>query len=198
LIENNTILSNSAGTGQGGGLYMVNESDEIIVQNVIAQNTAGSGSQIFSQIPLSVTGFLLINNTIASSPTGSADAAVFADGYNTNAQIINNIISAAGSEADLLCNPFYQDGPPIVQYNDAFSATQVSYGDSCAGFAGQHGNISALPQFVNSAKNNYQLLQGSPAINAGTNSAPDIPTKDFASHPRIVGGIIDMGAYEYQ
>jgi hypothetical protein len=198
LIEDNTIVNNSAGSGQGGGLYMANESDEIIVQNVIAQNTAGSGSQIFSQVPQSITGFVLINNTIASAANGTADAAVFADGFNANAQLINNIIFATGSEAGLLCNPVYQDGPPVVQYNDAISATQVSYGDSCSGFAGQNGNISASPQFVNAAKENYRLLKTSPAINTGTNSAPDIPKKDFSGHPRIVGGIIDMGAYEYQ
>jgi len=198
LIEDNTIVENSAAGGQGGGLWVVNEADEIIVQNVIARNTAASGSQVYTSIPQSISGFVLINNTIVSSANSTADAAVIADGFNTNAQIINNVIVAFGTEAGLLCNPFYQGGPPIVHYNDAISATQLSYGDSCAGFAGQNGNISASPQFVNSAKGNYQLLKTSPAINAGTNSAPDIPKKDFAGRPRIVGGIIDMGAYEYQ
>jgi hypothetical protein len=197
LIEDNTIVDNNASGGQGGGLYIINEADEIIVQNLIVGNAAGSGSQIYSLIPQSASGFVLVNNTIVSSPTGTADAAVIADGFNTNAQIINNIILATGSEAGLLCNPIYQDGPPIIQYNDTVSKT-LSYGDSCAGFAGQNGNISDPPHFVNAGKNNFQLLRGSPAINAGTNSAPDLPSKDFAGHPRIVGGVIDMGAYEYQ
>jgi hypothetical protein len=198
IVENNKIINNQAPNGQGGGMYLVNEADEIIVQNLIARNIAGSGSQIYSLVPQSSIGFVLINNTIASAPAGGADAAVIADGFNVNVQIINNIILAKETEAALLCNPIYNDGPPIVQFNDAFSPKGISYGDSCTGFSGTNGNISASPRLVNPAKRNYQLRAGSPAINAGTNSAPDLPKKDLAGHPRIVGGTIDMGAYEYQ
>ena len=194
LIEDNRILSNGP-AGQGGGLYIVNEADEIIVQNLIAKNKASSGSQIYSLIPHSTKGFVLVNNTIVSAPNGGADAAVIADGFNTNVLIENNIISAVGDNAAILCNPIYHDGPPIVEFNDAFNPL-VSYGDSCTGFEGVNGNISADPLFVTAS--NYQLSATSPAINAGSNSAPDLPTKDLAGHPRIVGGTIDMGAYEFQ
>lgn len=197
LIEDNKILSNSAAGGQGGGFWIVNESDEIIVQNLFAKNVASSGSQIYSLIPQSQKGFALINNTIVSASNGGADAAVIADGFNTNVLIENNIIYAAGDNAALLCNPIYKGGPPIVEFNDAFNQS-VSYGDSCSGFDGSNGNISGDPKLVNVTKGKYQLAAGSPAINAGSNSAPDLPAKDLAGHPRIVGGTIDMGAYEYQ
>jgi hypothetical protein len=52
--------------------------------------------------------------------------------------------------------------------------------------------------FVSPSKHNYQLQEASRAINAGDNNTPDIPKEDLAHHPRIVGGTIDMGAYEYQ
>jgi hypothetical protein len=51
---------------------------------------------------------------------------------------------------------------------------------------------------------NLRLQATSPAIDAGDNSAPDLPKKDLAGKPRIVDGdgdgdtIIDMGAYEFQ
>jgi len=194
LVEDNKVVRNISG-GQGGGFYIVNEADEVIIQNLIAGNVAPSGSQIYSLIPQSAKGFALINNTIVSAPNGGADAAVIADGFNQNVLIENNIISAAGDNAALLCNPIYQGGPPIVEFNDAFNQT-VSYGDSCSGFGGTNGNISADPMFVKIG--NYQLSAGSPAINAGSNSAPYLPKKDLAGHPRIVGGTIDMGAYEFQ
>ena len=197
FIEDNKILSNSATGGQGGGFYIVNESDEIIVQNLFANNIASSGSQIYSLIPESQKGFALINNTFVSAPNGDADAAVIADGFNTNVLIENNIIYAVGDNAALLCNPIYQDGPPIVEFNDAFNPS-ISYGDSCSGFSGINGNISGDPKLANVAKDSYQLKSDSPAINAGSNSAPYLPGKDLAGHPRIVGGTIDMGAYEYQ
>jgi hypothetical protein len=197
FVEDNKILNNSAAGGQGGGFWIVNESDEIIIQNLFANNIAPSGSQIYSSIPQSQKGFALINNTIVSVPNGNADAAVIADGFNTNVLIENNIIYAVGDNAALLCNPIYQGGPPIVEFNDAFNPS-TSYGDSCLGFSGSNGNISANPKLVNVTKGNYQLKATSPAINAGSNSAPDLPTKDLAGHPRIVGGTIDMGAYEFQ
>lgn len=194
LIENNRIYKNNGGT-EGGAIWMVNEADEIIVQNLMYEDVASSGTEFYSLIPQSTTGYRLINNTIVSA-NSNADAAVVADGFNTNAELINNVIIAPSTEVALLCNPIYNDGTPIVQYNDAFSASGTSYGDSCAGFGGTNGNISANPLFVSKA--NFQLQISSPAIGAGTTSAPDLPKTDFANKPRIVGGKIDMGAYENQ
>lgn len=199
FVEDNRIFGNFA--GDGGGIDIVNEADEIIVQNLITNNFAQSGSQVYSSIPQSSLGFRLINNTIVSGPpytNHSSDAAVVADGFNTNVLIVNNIIFAPVDGAALLCNPSYQDGPPIVQNNDAFNTLGVSYGDSCAGMGGTQGNISGNPEFVGLGMIPYELQPTSPAINTGTNSAPDLPKKDLAGHPRIVGGTIDIGAYEYQ
>ena len=192
FIEDNRIVGNSA--SYGGGFWIVNESDEVIVQNLFARNTASSGSQIYSLIPQSTKGFALINNTIVSAPHGNADAAVIADGFNTNVLIENNVIYAAGDKAALLCNPIYVYGPPIVEFNDAFNST-LAYGDSCSDMNGVQGNISLDPLLV---KGGYQLSLGSPAINAGSNSAPSLPAKDLANKPRISGGTVDMGAFEYQ
>lgn len=194
-IEDNKIAKNSARYGEGGGIYMVNEADEIIVQNLIFSNSAASGSQVSSLVPQSQTGFRLVNNTIVSTVSG-ADAAVMADGFNQNAIIENNIIVAAGNEVGLLCNPVYHDGPPVAEYNDVTSPQGVAYGDSCSGLEGTDGNISADPLFYSNT--NFRLQVGSPAMNTGTTSAPDLPAKDFANQPRIMNGTIDMGAYESQ
>ena len=194
-VEDNTIAKNSCPGCQGGGIYMVNEADEVIVQNLIYSNVGGSGSQIYSSVPQSTTGFRLVNNTIMST-TPATDTAVMADGFNSNAVIVNNIIVAAGSEVGLLCNPIYKYGPPVVEYNDSISPQGTGYGDSCSGFEGANGNISADPKFF--SKTNFRLQSGSPAMNIGTTSAPDLPTKDFANKVRILNGTIDMGAYESQ
>ena len=48
-----------------------------------------------------------------------------------------------------------------------------------------------------------RLQYGSPAIDAGNNRAPDLPTTDISGKPRLVNGnggptaIVDMGAYEF-
>lgn len=198
VIRNNRITGNTA-LSQGGGMWLANNSDEIIVQNLITKNTAPSGSGIYSLIPSSTPGFVVVNNTIANNSAAS-DAAFVADGFNSNAQIINNLIIALPQQTALLCNPLYTDGPPIVQFNDAFSSLGTAYGGMCSGFTGTNGNISADPKFAR----NYQLSSGSPAIDAGTNSAPDLTAYDLAGKPRIVDGdgdgnpVIDMGAFEFQ
>lgn len=193
-IEDNKFTKNNGG-GEGGAFWIVNEADEIIVQNLMYNDVASSGTEFYALIPQSTSGYRLINNTIVSN-NPSADAAVVADGFNTNDELINNVILAPGTSAALLCNPIYQYGPPIVRFNDAWSPKGIWYGGMCAEDGGIMGNISANPAFV--SWTNFELQNSSPAVNAGTNSAPYLPKKDLANKPRIVGGTIDLGAYENQ
>jgi hypothetical protein len=44
------------------------------------------------------------------------------------------------------------------------------------------------------AKANVHLLKGSPAMNTGDASAPDLPKKDLGGKPRTLNGTVDMGA----
>jgi serine protease len=194
FIEDNLITKNN-GASQGGAFWIVNEADEIIVQNVMYDDVASSGTEFYSSIPQSTYGFRLINNTIVST-NPSADATVIADGFNPNAELINNIIVAPGDSAALLCNPVYQDGPPIVKFNDAWSPKGIWFGGMCAGDDWKHGNLSANPEFV--GHTNFELQDSSRAVNAGTTKAPHLPKTDFVNKPRIVDGKIDMGAYENQ
>ncbi|TMA61480.1 MAG: hypothetical protein E6J80_00105, partial [Deltaproteobacteria bacterium] len=66
-----------------------------------------------------------------------------------------------------------------------------------------NGNISADPLFADPVNANYHLQLGSPAIDAGDNTAPELPAKDIDGDPRILDGdgdgvaVVDMGVDEF-
>lgn len=206
IIENNgggigmdasgspTVIDNLIQNNEGTAIGMINECDVNIIQNVIANN-AGDG--INAAVPSGARGPWAINNTIV----GNTGNGIWEDGFPGSGEIINNIVS--GNPA-LNISPWYGLAPPTIQFNDFYSADGNIYaGGIVTNLSGIDGNISANPLFACLPDSDFQLLAGSPCIDAGTNGAPDLPTVDFAGNPRILAGnvkgsaIVDMGAYEF-
>ena len=205
-LRNNIIRGNVA-TGvspaaQGGGIWIVNDSDAVIVQNLIYNNIAGQGSGIYFGVPSGSHGPVLVNNTIVGTSSSPQGSAVYADGFDDQVQFFNNLMIGAGGTNAVFCDSTYDQTPPTFTNNDAFSANGSGLQGTCSAQGSSNGNISADPLFV--SKTNFRLQAASPAIDVGDNSAPDLPLRDLGGKPRIVEGdadgtaIIDMGAYEFQ
>jgi len=196
LISGNIIRGNSASgitpcTG-GGGIAMVNQSDATIVQNQITGNSATCGAGVYWLVPLFSRGPYLVNNTIAHN-TGTA--AVNPDGFDWRALLINNIIVGGPGQNAVYCGGF-SNNPPLIQFNDIYSANVSAYGGACTDQTGIQGNISADPLFVSAIKQNYRLEKNSPAIGAGSISAPNLPAVAFDGNARVQHGKVDMGIHE--
>ena len=82
IIKRNIIKGNTASNGQGGGIYMVNVSDALIVQNLITGNQAHTGGGIYWLVPSAARGPILVNNTIADNDATSIGSGIFADGFD--------------------------------------------------------------------------------------------------------------------
>jgi parallel beta-helix repeat protein len=195
LIQGNLIRRNQTG-GSGGGIVLFNQSDANIIDNVITNNTASNGGGIYWLTPSGTRGPFLVNDTrVANNSVSTQGSEIFADGFDINAVVINTIIVGKSGQTAFFCGNFNDVNPPAIQFNDVYNPSGTTYGGICTDPTGTNGNISADPKFMGKA--NFRLTAGSPAIDTGNNSAPDLPAKDFAGHPRIANGTVDLGAYEF-
>ena len=207
VIRNNVIVRNSvfglSPASQGGGIWIVNGSDALIVQNLIAGNSAGEGGGVYWLVPSGARGPRLVNNTIADNlaTVAGRGSAVYADGFDVSAALVNNVLVAPAGQTALSCGTFNDPNPPIVRSNDVFAGNSPAYGGLCTDQTGVNGNRSGDPMFVAPANGDYRLQAGSLAIDAGENTA-DVPATDLDGEARVVDGdsdgvpVVDMGAWE--
>lgn len=191
VIKNNVITGNAR-----GAIVIVNDSPAKIVQNLIVDNPGGAAINVSP--PSGTHGPTFVNNTVVAA---SGTPGVFAGGFDSTTSFFNNVIVSVTSGVPAVnCDTTYSPTPPKFTKNDAFAGGGPSMVGSCASVVGKKGNISSDPKFVGA--NDFHVTPTSPVIDAGTNSAPSMPTSDLDGHPRVVDGdgdgsaVIDMGVYE--
>jgi parallel beta-helix repeat protein len=199
-ITGNVIRGNVAESGIGGGISLSNASDALIANNIITTNRASRGGGIGWLVPSGNTGPTVVNNTLAlnTAPQGSA---VFADGFDAAARLLNNVLFSVGDAWTIECSALYDPGPPVIRYNDVFNIGGPGvYGGACADPTGVNGNISVDPLFVSATGEDFHLRPSSPAIDAGDSTGA--PAVDIDGQSRPVDGDgdgvarVDMGADE--
>jgi hypothetical protein len=195
------IISGNTTPGSGGGISMVNQSDAMITGNLIAGNTAGTGGGVYWLVPSGARGPFLVNNTIADNAS-SQGSGIFADAFDAQALVINNIVVAPSGQTAVLCGSFNDTNPPIFRNNIVFSSGGSAY-SGCGNVTGTNGNLAADPLFAGADHGDYHVRRGSPSIDAGDNNAPGLPASDLKGFSRILDGdgngtaVVDMGVYEF-
>ncbi|HSK81339.1 MAG TPA: right-handed parallel beta-helix repeat-containing protein [Thermoanaerobaculia bacterium] len=208
VLSNNKISGNTA-TSAGGGIRLANASNVLIRQNLIVENTAPRGAGIEWLVPSGTRGPRLVNNTIAANHATSSPfvSGIYADGFDGQVEMINNIIYAKAGMIALSCGTSIGAASvPVLRNNDvqnAFNSGSVSpYAGSCTDQTGVNGNVKLDPGF--NASDPYTLLSTSGLRDLGDATQADVLLTDFGNGKRLFDGnqdgtaAIDLGADELE
>jgi len=209
-IADCSVVGNSAsfhGAGNGffsaGGIYSgaaYGTASLEIVRSTFASNSAANsdGGGIYSAAGASASASLLVSDSgLSGNSAGGSGGAIFnlsVFGGTANVLVVNCTLTgnsateggAYGGAAGTLHNS--------IRFGNYHSALCEDC-DSPGRLVGD--NWFGDPLFVDLAANNLRLRSGSPCINAG-NNAYVFGTTDLDGNPRIAGGTVDIGAYEFQ
>ncbi len=178
-----TLTRNSAGY-EGGGAALSTLNNCVVSSNTAAKQGGGAYYGALNNC-------YLIGNSADSGGGASGPVNL------VNCTIVGNTAAKYGGGLEN-CTPTNC----IIYYNTAPSGSNVwltSGANHCctSPLLGGVGNITNAPLFVDQSGGNLRLGTNSSCINAGNNLAVTNST-DLEGNPRIVGGTVDMGAYECQ
>jgi hypothetical protein len=179
LIQYNLIAGNTASYGGGimtHGDWVGQYPYPIIADNLIVSNTANYGSAFMSNAGRG----MLASNTIAENNGGPQ---IY--GWAAATTMVNNII-AFGAAGGILDPWSYLSLSHNCLFNGQFDYSGRSPGPT---------DVLMDPLLMDAASGDFHLRPDSPCIDAGDTFAW-APTVDLDGNPRIVNGLIDIGAYE--
>ncbi len=193
------VVSNRCESGSGGGVASGHLQDCVLNGCVVTGNYAASGGGA-STDPFGTTRCVLNNCIVAdnSAEFGSAGAewsslydCTLTGNYAADA---NSGVGGASHCTLDNCIVYFNTSSNSANYD-----TYCVLNYCCTSPLPQSGtgNIALDPLFLNYSAGNRRLQANSPCINAGNNAFVS-GTTDLDGNPRIVGGTVDMGAYEFQ
>jgi len=188
-VKNCIFRSNNA-KWCGGGMYNAGSSPTV-TNCIFRSNSAergGAGMANWWWSSPTVTNCTFTTNTataVSEAFGGAIDNAAESNATVTNCILWGNY-GGGGADDEISI----RGGSSI---NITFSDIEGGQGQSWFGTR----CIDADPKFLNAPSGDLRLRFGSPCINAGNNSAPNLPQFDLDGRPRIITGVVDMGAYEF-
>ncbi|NOS71338.1 MAG: hypothetical protein HOP33_15565 [Verrucomicrobia bacterium] len=190
---NNCILSNNFAGFSGGGTMYGN-----LYNCIFARNSAGydGGGAAYSG---SVTSESINNCVFISNSSTNYGGGAYSCTLNNCTLTGNAAGSQGGGMMDCSANNsivYFNYAPIGSNYFYNFEGYPINYGCTAPQPDVGVGSVMNTPIFVNFAADNLHLTSNSPCINSGFNGnvSSDI---DLDGNPRIAGGTVDIGAYEF-
>ncbi len=194
--------------GSGGAIYNNTSAGISLINCLITNNhpgnatscPVGNGAAIFN------SGYINLSNSTVSHQYFPQDVAnktnIDSTERGTNASILITVNSPTIITNCILYND-PTDNPDVVSYDlytGDTTSTQISYSligkKNWDNPQGNNNLFNVDPGF--DGTNSYELAFNSPCINSGNPDFTWLPPTDLAGQPRIVEGIVDMGAFEFQ
>lgn len=189
-IQDTDFFGNYAGA-DGGGAHV--DGEAFIARCRVASNVAGRAGGGLLARGVAVSNCLIVGN-VASNRGGGVGHYVDGPGLYVNCTIVGNGAPVGGGAEDgtFRNTILYGNSAP-----DGSNYHAGTFSHCCSAPAPDGpGNLSADPQFF--AWDSFRLGPSSPCIDAGTNDYETAGTIDLDGAPRIVHGVVDVGAYEYR
>jgi len=176
------LTGNSAASGAGAYGYTLNNC-----------TLTGNSSGRFGGGAYTCT---LNNCALSGNSAGTGGGAAEASTLNNCTLAANSAgIQGGGADSCTLDNCIAYSNTATLGANAFYSI--LNYCCATPLPASGSGNFTNAPLFVDQAGGNLRLRSNSPCINAGLNAyAP--AGLDLDGNPRIAGGTVDLGAYEFQ
>jgi hypothetical protein len=198
LNVTDSTVSGNTGNNRGGGILTI-ECPLTAVNSTVAGNSASYGGGMYVEYGAAT----IVNSTIsANSATGAAGILVYKGTLSLSNTIVSANTASAGHEdtADL----DQSQSTAGAQYSLLGTALDVSAFND----AGNHNRFSDSPglgplQDNGGPTQTMALLEGSPAIDGGSNALAETDGASLycdqrATGYRIVNGAVDIGAFEFQ
>lgn len=188
------VITGNRSLYTGGGISITNPKNDAttnISGNIIANNMAWYAGGVY----LDLKKYLyLINNTITNNIAedywGSGGGVYLDLRYGSIAELYNNIIW--GNNASDGGDIYNYQNRTVNVFNNNFDPDKVSG----RAFTSEGNNINVDPLFIDPLGLDFHIDALSQVKDAGSDTAPNLPSTDIDSDDRNIGINVDMGADE--
>jgi predicted outer membrane repeat protein len=199
-IFNNCTLSQNSSFAGGGGASSSTLNNCVVVSNSASSGGGGTASSTVNASKLSDNSTTgngggasggTLNNCVLNNNSAREGGGAISCTLNNCTVVSNSANVGGGAHISTLNNS-------IAYYNAGSNYNSCTLKYCCTiPLSSGAGNITNEPGFVSLGGGDYHLQSTSPCINSGLNSYATNIT-DHDGNPRIVGGVVDIGAFEFQ